>query len=193
MADTRNPASKIRDYRLFELESIAGSASKNLQKYLHGCRVDIELLLEKEHDLRVESFSNLRRDYLIYAFTVINSKYIFVDADLLDDEGLEKKLRFTIAEEFAHVLIHGSVYATCKDVEERIARDSELDDSVKNRIESNARALAGMLLMPKHLVEAKVKEILESKLVSLDVEIEVIMDQLANVLKGDFDVNLNPA
>ena len=185
MADTKKLV-RIRNYSLSELEQIAKSHSTNISKYVDGRRVDIELFMEKEFDLRTETFHKLKRRYSIYAFTVIGSNYIFVDDELLDDPMQEKKLRFTLGEEFAHTLIHRDVYQDCKTPEERITKDGIFEEESRSRVETNARALSGMFLMPRYLVEPRVDEIIKTTGAQT-------IETVANEIKDDFDVNFKVA
>ena len=57
-------------------------------------------------------------DQLVYALYSLtpeetNGRAIFLDADLMNGERHEKKCRFTLAEELAHYLIHGELFADC--------------------------------------------------------------------------------
>ncbi len=185
MADTKKPV-QIRNYTLTELEQIAKTHSANISKYIDKLRVDIELFMESEFNLRIESFHRLKQRYSIYAFTVIGANYIFVDDGLLDDPMQEKKLRFTIGEEFAHTLLHRDVYSDCKTPEERIAKDGLFEEESRNRVETNARALSGMFLMPRYLVEPRVDEVIKTS------GAETI-EEVANHIKDDFDVNFRVA
>ena len=185
MADTNKPI-RVRNYTLRELEQIAKDHSTNLGKYTKGYRVDLELFIESEHKLRIESFFQLRKRHSIYAFTVIGTNYIFIDDDLLDDPLKEKKLRFTIGEEFAHTLIHREIYLDCVSVDQRIAKDGLFEEESRLRLETNARALSGMFLMPKDLVEKRVAEVI-AKTGAQTIE------AVANEIKDDFDVNFKAA
>lgn len=181
MAGTNRPI-QVRNYTLRELEQIAQNHSANIQKYTDKCRVDIELFMESELDLRIESFTALKKRHSIYAFTVIGQKYIFVDADLLDDPMQEKKLRFTLGEELAHTIIHREIYLDCGTPDERLAKDGLFEEEPRNRLETNARALSGMFLMPRDLVEQRVEEVI-AKTGAQTIE------AVANEIKDDFDVN----
>ena len=185
MGGTSKPI-RVRNYTLRELEQIAKDHSANIGKYVNGYRVDLDLFIETEFNLRIESFYQLKRRHSIYAFTSIGTNYIFIDDDLLDDPMQEKKLRFTIGEEFAHTLLHRDVYADCTSVEQRIAKDGTFEEESRHRLETNARALAGMFLMPKEMVEKRVEEVLAQTGAQT-------IEAVANEIKDDFDVNFKAA
>ncbi|MCX6907232.1 MAG: ImmA/IrrE family metallo-endopeptidase [Verrucomicrobia bacterium] len=149
MADTKKPRLIVKDYRLFELETIAAQALADAAACVRGRRVDVERLILEKFGLRIEAFYDLRRKWDTYAFIDTKGQVIFVDAALMDNVGLEKKYRFTLAEELAHFLIHSNVFAACKTPEDRLRLEKQLDDQTRDNLESNARALASAILMPK--------------------------------------------
>ena len=61
---------------------------------------------------------------------------------LYELERIAKKYRFTLGEELAHLLIHTSIFAICKTIEDPIAIEDALNEIRKDRLENNARALA---------------------------------------------------
>ena len=188
MGDTRRPTVKVRDYRLNELEQIAADALRDAESCIKGRRVDIErLILEK---FKIESFADLRRRWDAYAFIDTTGQVIFIDAELMNEERLEKKYRFTLAEELAHFLIHRPSFANCRSIEERMKTDEMLDERTRAYMESNAKALASAMLMPKNGVEPLV-ESLAGKLV--DAEGHILVDKLVSALADEYDVNFRGA
>jgi len=99
VADTKKPAIKVSDYRLYELERIAADALREGESCIKGRRVDIERLILEKFRLKIELFTDLRRRWDAYAFIDTTAKVIFIDADLMNEKRLEKKYRFTLAEE----------------------------------------------------------------------------------------------
>jgi Zn-dependent peptidase ImmA (M78 family) len=124
------------------------------------------------------------------AFIDTTSKAVFVDADLIDNVQLEKKYRFTLGEELAHLLIHPSIFANCKSVEQRLAIEEELNDIRRDRLENNARALASALLMPEATIRPFVESILPKY---TDAHGHVLVDELASAISHEYDVNFKPA
>lgn len=190
MAATKKPTVTVKDYRLFELERIAADALRDAARCVRGRRVDIERLILEKFDLKIEAFHDLRSRWDTYAFIDTTDKIIFVDADLMDQDRLEKKYRFTLAEELAHFLIHRHVYGACKSAEDRIRIEASMDEQTRDRLESNARALASALLMQKTTVEPLVEE-LALKLV--DAQGHILVEQLVAAIVCEYDVNFNAA
>lgn len=76
-----------------------------------------------------------------YAFLNVRAKTILVEANLLE-QGQEGRLRFTVAHEVAHWILH-------KEIIEQDNNEAALDESAcENKMESQADFLASALLMP---------------------------------------------
>jgi len=190
VADTRKPVPKVRDYRLYELERIAAEALAEAPQCVKGLRVDIERLILEKFKIKIEAFHDLRRRWDTYAFIDTTAKVIFVDAELMDSDRLEKKYRFTLAEELAHYLIHRHLFAGCRTMEDRLKIEALFDERTRAYLESNAKALASAILMPKATVEPQV-EALAGKLV--DDEGHILVDELVGTLAHEYDVNFQAA
>ncbi|MBU6409064.1 MAG: hypothetical protein KGR98_01635 [Verrucomicrobia bacterium] len=93
MGDTKRPALKVRDYRLYELDRIAADALRDAKICVKGRRVDIERLILEKFKLKIESFADLRRRWDAYAFIDTTARVIFMDADLMNEERFERKYR----------------------------------------------------------------------------------------------------
>lgn len=190
MADTKKPGLKVREFDLWQLERIAADAlAKDLQ-CIRGRCVRIEHLIETGFGVRLVAFQELTRRWKTYAFIDTTSKVVVVDADLMDDVGQAKKYRFTLGEELAHLLLHTSIFAGCRTIEQRLAIEDALNEVRRDRLENNARALASMILMPeKHL-----REFVEGVLPQYtDEHRHVLVDELASAISHEFDVNFRPA
>lgn len=190
MGDTRKPTVNVRDYRLYELERIAADALFGAERCVKGRRVDIERLVLEKFKLNIETFVDLRRRWDAYAFIDTTGAVIFIDADLMNEARLDRKYRFTLAEELAHFLIHRQLFANCRTIEGRMKIEETLDERSRAYMESNAKALASAILMPKATVEPLV-ESLAGHLV--DAAGHILVDQLVSALAGEYDVNFQAA
>jgi len=86
-------------------------------------------------------------------------KRIFVSFHLLNESRLDRRYRFTLAEELSHYLIHHDIYKDCATIEERLERDKQFTRQELYYFETNAKALASAILMPQSLMESRVKEL----------------------------------
>jgi hypothetical protein len=190
VGDTGKPAVKVRDYRLYELERIAAEALRGAEGCLKGRRVDIERLVLEKFKLKIETFADLRRRWDTYAFIDTTGAVIVIDADLMNEARLEKKYRFTLAEELAHFLIHRHLFADCRTVEARLRIEETLDEHTRAYMETNAKALASAILMPKVTVEPLVESLAGEM---TDAEGHILVDQLVSALAGKYEVNFQAA
>lgn len=188
--NTNTPKRIVPDYKPYQLEEIAQEALRGAEAYILGKRVDIEGLIAGHHKIRIEAFYDLRSKANCYAFSDITGTTIFVDAELMDDEYGEKKYRFTLAEELAHTLIHKPVYGKCKTIEERLRCQHAMDEIDLSYLESNAKALAGAILMPKAWIEAVVALVIPAHKAKFGYINEA---ELLKTCSRDFDVNFNCA
>jgi len=172
------------------LERIATTALAKGPQCVRGRRVNIERLVQETFGLKIIAFHELSRRWKTYAFIDTAGKAVFVDADLIDNVKLEKKYRFTLGEELAHLLIHPTIFANCTTIEQRLALEEELTDVRRDRMENNARALASAILMP----EATVRPYIEQALPKYtDEHGHVLVDELASAISHEYDVNFRPA
>jgi predicted transcriptional regulator len=190
VAGTGKPSLKVREFYLYELERIACSALAKVPGGAPKGRVDIERLLQESFGVKIVAFHELASKWKTYAFIDTTAKVVFVDADLIDNVNEEKKYRFTLAEELAHLLIHTSLFANCKTIEDRFAIEDALKDVQRDRLENNAKALGSAILMP----EKSVREFVESVLPKFtDEHGHVLVDELASAISQQYDVNFRPA
>lgn len=190
MADTKKPSPTVREFALWQLERIAEEALSKAPKCVTGRRVDIEILMQEGFDIQLVAFHELTRRWKTYAFIDTTAKKVFVDADLMDNVAQEKKYRFTLGEELAHKLIHTSLFANCRTIEDRLAIEDGLDEAKKARLESNARALASAILMPKESVRAFLDSIIPKH---TDQHGHVRVDEMASAISHEYDINFKPA
>lgn len=186
MADTEKPDNKkkpqIHDYPLWKLEEIAQDVLSGAEDCIHGYRVDIERLLETKYEIIIDIHYNLQ-GIGVMAYMLIQGKRLFVD-DKLIDARFGKRYRFTLAEELAHFIIHKDIYKDCKNLDERIEKDSLLTGQEQWFLETNAKALASAILMPKAIFENRIEQLFST--IGNDPK---HTQSIINILAQDFDVN----
>lgn len=190
MGDTRKPTVKVSDYRLYELERIAAEALRGADRCLRGRRVDVERLTLEKFGIKIETFVDLRRRWDTYAFIDTTGAVIFIDADLMNETRLERKYRFTLAEELAHYLIPRHLFADCRSIEDRFRIEETLDERTRAYMESNAKALGSAILMPKVTIEPLVEKLAGDL---LDEQGHILVDELVSALAREYDVNFQAA
>jgi Zn-dependent peptidase ImmA (M78 family) len=188
VADTKKQSPEVKDYRLFELDQMAASILGQHPECITGNRVDIERLILA--DLRIVAFHGLKKERDTYAFIDTNNKIIFIDADLMDDARQEKKYRFTLAEELAHYHIHSEIFRDCSCPEDFLRIMESIGERGHDHMQSNARALASALLMPKSTVELLIEELARK---FIDGHGHIMVDEIVAVLVREYDVNSRAA
>ena len=189
MADIEDPPHKkkkpqIRDHPLWQLENFAEEALKDAGNCIQGCRVDIEKLIETKYGITIDIHYNLQKTFGVMAYMLTQISRMFIDDKLIDDPRLGKRYRFTLAEELAHFLIHRDIYKDCRTVEERIEREGLLTRQEQWFLETNAKALASAVLIPKRIVENRIDQLFSGIGDNPSHTSPVI-----NILSHDFDVN----
>lgn len=189
MADTENPQGKkkkprIHDYPLWQLEHIAQDVLKDAEAYIDAYRVDIERIIESKYGIIIDIHYRLQQERGVMAYTLINATRLFIDDKLMDDPRLTKRYRFTLAEELAHFIIHKDIYGTCRTIDERIGMEQLLASQEQWFLETNAKALASAILMPKKIIESRVEQLFSTIGRNPDHIAAIV-----KILSHDFDVN----
>ncbi len=152
--------------------------------------MDIERLILERFGMKIATFADLKSRWDTYAFINTTATVIFIDAGLMNEARFERKYRFTLAEELAHFLVHRDLFAQCRTIEARLRIEGLLDEQTRAFMESNAKALASAILMPKSAVEALVEN-LAGKLV--DQRGHILVDQIVAALAREHNVSFQAA
>lgn len=174
----------VQDYPLWQLEKIAQDALTGADDCLQKYRVDIEKLIENKYKLVIDIHYGLQQKFGVMAYMLTHGNRLFIDDKLIDEPRLEKRYRFTLAEELAHFIIHRELYKECNDVDERIQMELSLTRQEQWFLETNAKALASAILIPKSLIERRVEQ-----LISDTGNDPHHTSSIINILSHDFDVN----
>lgn len=152
-------------YRPQTLETIARiTLTQYDEMYLNGkpCAVPIEAIIEKTFGLRIEYqyltndarelgrmiYDNgittyYDRDAMDYALMRVEGATMLIEASLLEDEKCYGRLRFTLAHELAHYIIHKRIFSGTG-----IAAALYNQDTDEDATEWQANYLAKAILMP---------------------------------------------
>lgn len=188
MADIEKHGKKkrpqVQDYPLWQLEKIAQEALTGADDCLQKYRVDIEKLIENKYKILIDVHYGLQQKFGVMAYMLTHGNRLFIDDKLIDDPRLAKRYRFTLAEELAHFIIHRELYKECNTVDERIQMELSLTRQEQWFLETNAKALASAILIPKSLIERRVEQ-----LISDTDKDPQHTSSIINILSHDFDVN----
>ena len=129
---------------------------KDAPSCIQGVRVDIERLIETKYGIIPTTHFGLQEKYGVMAYMLTQGNRIFIDDKLLDNPRFGQRYRFTLAEELAHYILHKDIYKDSKTIDERIEQESLLTRQEKWFLETNAKALASAVLMPKTMIEGRI-------------------------------------
>ncbi len=150
-AHTNNPADSLREYSVKELEIIAERYHKQMENGF-SIPVDIDLIIETMPGVDLDIYPSLKANYDILGMTGTDDRgmiLIYIDEGLADQASQQRRYRMTLAEEFAHILIHRDALMQVKNPKDFIAIHSHPQWNIFDR---NAKRLAAALLMPARTV-----------------------------------------
>ncbi len=112
--------------------------------------VDIERVIEATMGISIIPIKSLQRGCDMEGFISRNFKSIYVDEEMYLDDRYYKRVRFTIAHEIGHLVLHRSNIDMVRFTsdEEWISFRMNLNDESLRWFESQASEFAGRLLVP---------------------------------------------
>jgi len=159
--------------------------------------VPIEEIIEFGLGLEIVPKDKLKSTIDIDGFLSNDLKTIYIDGKIYSDERYSNRLRFTLAHEVAHYILHEDIIekSQFRTIEDWIHFREEMSEEDLNWFEQQAYEFAGRLLVPKeHLIKAleEQREKIETykSLVSNDND-ERLIDAISNVICDKFGVSSN--
>jgi len=122
--------------------------------------VKIEKLIEFELNMDIIPITGLKELSGVKAFLSLNLKGIRVDRKAYDNPNYLPRLRFTLAEEVGHYILHKEIYqegVSYNSEEEFIQDILNMDENDLSWIEKQARQFAGRLLVPTETLFQQIK------------------------------------
>ena len=112
--------------------------------------VDVLYIAEQQLRLDIDPIKNLGTKTSVHAIISKDFKTISVDWDLYMDERFENRMRFSVAHELGHYVMHGDVYRefVYSSIEEWSNLITSIPDREYSFIEYHANEFAGHLLVP---------------------------------------------
>lgn len=185
-----DPVSQLRTYTLPELEQIAANQLKTLGDNL-TIPVDIEDIVE-QCGIDLDIKRNLANRGIMgeIGTNLDTGKFIIkIDEKLFEARHRQRICRMTIAEEFAHFLLHRKAIENVKTSEDAIA--------LKNypswhKCERNAKWLAAALLIPAgHILDDSRKFYKQLVSTAGFGDLNVIKKYIRNLLADKYDVSVS--
>lgn len=121
--------------------------------------VDVEIILYKI-GLKLEPISSLKSDIDVDALLSGDLTRIIVDAEEYMDDRMQNRMRFSIAHELGHFVLHKKLYENIKitSVEKWISFVKSIPEFQYGYIEQQAYEFAGRLLVPLDRLKQEVKQ-----------------------------------
>ncbi len=107
---------------------------------------------------------------------------IHVDNDSFNDPGAQPRLRFTLAEELGHYVLHEKCYeqVTFTDIADYKKWVSQMDDNDYKWFERQAKEFAGQFLVPVEVLEVEMQKI-RSTIIMLNKKYQGFPDKIEGV------------
>ncbi|MBX3072271.1 ImmA/IrrE family metallo-endopeptidase [Candidatus Obscuribacterales bacterium] len=140
-------------------ETIWQRAEEFRAQYVPSGELPINVLEIVEFDLGLEfvPVKDLRRLADISSFLAFDRTKIMIDLDEFMQERFEKRLRFTIAHEVGHYMLHAEVYSHIEinSIEDWLEFQQTIPYREYTFMETHANEFAGRLLVPLNLLKTK--------------------------------------
>ena len=113
--------------------------------------VDVEAIAEFELDLEIRPITGLYSACNVDALLLGNLETIIVDTDYYRNERMVNRIRFSMAHEIGHLVLHPDIYTRIahSSIDEWIDFFQSIPDSEYTWIEQHAYEFAGRLLVPR--------------------------------------------
>jgi len=135
------------------------------QRLLPQGKLPVPVLDLAEFDLGLEldPRANLRRTGDIDALLLGNLKTIVVDRDAFMDQRAENRLRFSVAHEIGHLILHGQLYRDLRHANLEAWRQfiKDIPEREYGWLESHAYEFAGRFLVPPAALKGSFNEAVE--------------------------------
>lgn len=160
--------------------------------------IDIENIIDFKLKIKLIPVPSLRYQCDTEAGISSNWKYMYVDKDSYEDERNNSRLRFSLAHEIGHFVLHKDVYQslgiyTFDDYYEFTVEQSENGCKFHKDVEIQANIFANILLVPRENLYSERERILQKnkeKLKDIIPKNKQLVDSyLAKELAPTFDVS----
>ncbi|MBL7141778.1 ImmA/IrrE family metallo-endopeptidase [Patescibacteria group bacterium] len=164
------------------------------RKKYHGSSVpvDIEKIIEIKLKINIIPLPNARSNYSLEALITSNWKSIYVDKHAYDNQ--DNRLRFSLAHEIGHFLLHKKIYEDLKikSIADFYKALQKIPTKQYGYLEVQANYFANFLLVPRENLKLE-KEKLLKKIKNEDIikktDPKMINSYLAELLTRIFDIS----
>jgi Zn-dependent peptidase ImmA (M78 family) len=120
---------------------------------LDSIPIDIELVAETKYGIDIVPFSGLKREFGIDGLPSRDCKAVYVDKSVYED--VPNRLRFTVAHELGHIILHKQYIQQVgwASVEDWIKVYENIEPKDNSCMEYQAYVFAGLILVPQKFLK----------------------------------------
>jgi hypothetical protein len=162
------------------------------QKYECGdVPVQIEAIIEQKLDIEIIPIPQLMKMCAVDAIITSDWKKILVDEEKYMDERYENRLRFSLAHEIGHFLLHKDLYATfgISSFSDFYTFRDKIDGQQYGFIEYHANCFASHLLIPTERLREEKEKLLAGKQIPAGIDEQMLNGAIAQPLSEVFGVS----
>lgn len=152
---------QIRPRRLtrYEIRECAEEFRQKHVKPIDKVPVPIEEIVEFDLNILPIPIPGLLKEVDVDGFLSSNLHYIYIDNDLYNDSKYENRIRFTLAHEVGHFVLHKKEIQQCsfRNADEWINFREDMSEDDLFWFEQQAYEFAGRLLVPKNKLITELK------------------------------------
>jgi len=174
-------------------DSIKHNADSFRKKY-HGLSVpvDIEKIVEIKLKIDIIPLPDFRKNSSLEALITSNWKSIYVDKDTYENQ--DNRLRFSLAHEIGHFLLHKEIYEglNIKEITDFYRAVEEIPRKQYGYLETQANYFANFLLIPKEesiLEKEKLLQKIKNEDIIKKADSKMVNSYLAEQLIHVFEVS----
>lgn len=153
--------------------------------------VDIEKIIDVDLEINIIPLPNLEKLCNTDALITSDWKSLYIDKDLFEDERRQNRLRFSLAHEIGHLVLHKNFYASLeiKSFEDFYQFIELVPAEQYGYLETQANKFAGHLLVPRDLLDNKLNKELKragQKININNLDKLLLKSYIANPLAKEF-------
>lgn len=151
--------------------------------------INVELLLEKL-GVFIEAKALLFQRAGAEALITANWDIVYVDSEKYMDDKYVNRLRFSLAHELGHMILHRQLFDSFGIKNEKMYREffDQIPELQYKKIETQANMFANNFLVPRDILEEKKKAVIDKHQLG-NISEERIRPYLPNILCGEFGVS----
>jgi hypothetical protein len=188
------------DYKEFKVPFISDSLIKEkadlFRKKYWGdiIPVNIEIIIEENLSIKIIPEPGLYRQCSTDAYISSDWLYVFVDNDKYMEDSYYNRLRFSIAHEIGHLILHKKLYQDLKikNIDDFIKFLTDIPNKQYGFLETQANKFANYFLIPRNILGIERNKILKKYKEIQSFDTKQINSYIATPLSKMFGVNSEP-